>query len=338
MDIKCYSKEYYLNEKKFSPETWYEKVEKMTAKTFFLELNKEELIAMKSFYSYLIIKKDMPNIEQAKTILNLEKKLQKLLDSKNIKNYFIRLTQRSPKDGIALNKNFNKDILNLENFNEKMIQIFKEQEKSLKCSSAKDGINLLVTSERVFTDLYRYLKIEDEIGEILYLQNIVVREWRENTHSMNEFRCFVFKNQMTAISQYNQYIFLPNLFNDTNLQNKIKYQIYSNWLIVKESLEYYENYIIDFFCDGKECFLIELNPFDNRTGPSLFCWNYHKEILLNPNAKTNQDIVFKVAEEEIKNVKMMVEEFMIPDILNTDAVSYLSVINYYELETGCSIF
>ncbi len=86
---------------------------------------------------------------------------------------------------------------------------------------------------------------------------------------------------MTAISQYNHYITVPEL-QDKEYLTQIKEKIFKFWNEnIRDLLIEFENYVIDFaFIDKSILYLIELNPFDTKTGASLFDWNYDKEILL----------------------------------------------------------
>jgi len=320
MEIKTYSKEYYENEKKFCVEGWYDQLSHLTAKTYFIPLNTDEINTIRSYYKCIMLHKEKNSKEQAQIMLSLEEKINKILKDNKIKNFFVRLTMRSPKDGISYNNTkLNEGLEKLDkitNYTDKLKFIFRIQEQDLKCSSASDALNLTVTSERIFTDLYRYLEMQTNIGEILYEQNLIIREWVCGLSSEKEFRCFVYKNKLTAISQYNHYITIPELQNKDYL-NKVKTIIFNHWdAHVKKLLTDFENYIVDFgLIDNDQVFLIELNPFDTKTGPCLFHWTVDRNILLNEEKNINVDkIEIRSKDEEIANLKEFVDDFYIEEL------------------------
>jgi hypothetical protein len=65
----------------------------------------------------------------------------------------------------------------------------------LHVSSGADVLSLLLTSERVFTDLHDWL----QYGEP---EQVVLREYEPELTVENEFRVFVYHNQITGITQY----------------------------------------------------------------------------------------------------------------------------------------
>lgn len=83
----------------------------------------------------------------------------------------------------------------------------------------------------------------------------------ENEYStFQEFRCFVHKKKMTAISQYQCYCVFPNLQNEEFVL-KVKAQILKFHLDVKDFIPV-EDYVIDIaILPDFSCHVIELNPF-----------------------------------------------------------------------------
>jgi hypothetical protein len=70
----------------------------------------------------------------------------------------------------------------------------------LRVTSGADAIQLLLSSERVFTDLQDWLRWGEP-------EQIVLRSWLPTMTYDYEFRVFVFENRITAISQYDHYTF-----------------------------------------------------------------------------------------------------------------------------------
>lgn len=97
-----------------------------------------------------------------------------------------------------------------------------------------------------------------------------------------EFRGFVFKQKLTALSQYNYLIYSKRL---NEIKDQIESEIYSFFYKkVRNKLEnFIENYIIDFavFINDKtiSCSVIEINPFLETTDAALFSWESEKNIL-----------------------------------------------------------
>ena len=157
----------------------------------------------------------------------------------------------------------------IQKFNEKDLSILEENQfkyravcnsliKSLKIKNSEEAIELLSNSQRVADDLQRELKYSNNFS-----LKIIIREWNNNLPYEMEFRGFVYKNKLTAISQYDSYLFSKEL----NLKKKEiekKINTFFNEMI-KEKLKKFENYIIDFgILNDGNIVVIELNPFNNE--------------------------------------------------------------------------
>ena len=56
-----------------------------------------------------------------------------------------------------------------------------------------------------------------------WCMNLVIREWSQNLNPLFEFRCFVSNEKLTAVTQYNQGVFVPELCkNKKKIQTAIK--------------------------------------------------------------------------------------------------------------------
>ena len=104
-----------------------------------------------------------------------------------------------------------------------------------------------------------------------------------------EFRCFVYQSNLTAISQYNYFCKFYHLQNNEIVQ-KIKKTISQYWQEKIQPLlnpfpEKYSNYVIDIgLIERKgtteyDCIVIEMNPFETTTNPSLFNWTIDNDQL-----------------------------------------------------------
>eukprot|EP01126_Amoeba_proteus_P000835 TRINITY_DN1023_c0_g2_i22.p1 TRINITY_DN1023_c0_g2~~TRINITY_DN1023_c0_g2_i22.p1 ORF type:complete len:135 (-),score=21.81 TRINITY_DN1023_c0_g2_i22:94-498(-) len=97
-----------------------------------------------------------------------------------------------------------------------------------------------------------------------------------------ELRGFVYKNQMTGLSQYTHFLYLPDLYKERELIQK---EVSSFWETkCRDKLAHVENYVIDFVFipgDEKKIFVIELNPFHPDTNGTLYRWSHDLEELKN---------------------------------------------------------
>ena len=105
----------------------------------------------------------------------------------------------------------------------------------------------------------------------------------------NEFRVFVYKNKITAISQQNLY----KKLNIKNIENKIDIIIkYFNEVISKK-INWIETYTYDFAIINENTpYFIEMNSFGKEyaSGSSLFHWLLDENILYN---NTNESMEFR---------------------------------------------
>ncbi|OHT15442.1 hypothetical protein TRFO_14033 [Tritrichomonas foetus] len=94
--------------------------------------------------------------------------------------HFVKLSCRSPKDSPVANR---KREIGMEDW--------------MKCTNSIEAIELLITSNRISSDLLKWKNIF-----------LIISPWIP-TDTANEFRCFVCRNCLTAVSQYSS-SYLPN--------------------------------------------------------------------------------------------------------------------------------
>ena len=85
-----------------------------------------------------------------------------------------------------------------------------------------------------------------------------------------EFRGFVYKNQLNAITQYDDLIFHQDIYDQRETLEQRMRTFFEE--TVKPELTDIESYVIDFFVDVDRVYVIELNPFHNGAGAGLFSW------------------------------------------------------------------
>jgi hypothetical protein len=151
--------------------------------------------------------------------------------------------------------------------------------RSLKIKTGKEALDLLLNSERVNVDIRNEL----EYGEDFEMK-IILRQWDDYLIYEAEFRCFVYDNNLTAISQYDYNLCVSSIINNQKLIPELIKAFFDEK--IKKKLESYKNYVIDVgFTDDefKELKVIEINPFNNEdskgTGGSLFNWEKDIKVL-----------------------------------------------------------
>lgn len=105
-----------------------------------------------------------------------------------------------------------------------------------------------------------------------------------------EFRAFVHKRQLNALSQYCYYQYFADL-----VSNKLQIQqkILDFFAKIKDLIPH-ENYVIDFaIVNNDRVLIIELNPFFGDTGACLFSWREPKDV----NIMKNGPFEFRVLEK-----------------------------------------
>lgn len=191
---------------------------------------------------------------------------------------FVRMNTRSPKDG-ALGRG-----LVLQLVKEAIEASPQEDPHSLACAvadgiiywsctsracrvrSGEEAIELLSSSNRVQTDL--------SLGFLTHGQSlpVVIREW-EDIHPEYEFRVFVVRNQVTAITQYHAALYVPEMVEN---KERVVELILLEFEAVKGKLRAPEDtYTIDFvICpDFSRARVIEINDPPPVAGTALFNWD-----------------------------------------------------------------
>lgn len=283
---------------------WYSSIEHLTMKTYFIPVSVSECDAMNDFYraEYSIATFSSEKLECIKRLLG---KIGHEIDSfisnhKNIFKWFVRMSCRSPKDGIPstglvkfidIAKECKLNVSGLEgiNFNEMdsntindlIKRYFVVTNASLAVTNGFEAVHLLCTSERIFRDLIKTKESKLET-------QIILREFDSNILLENEFRCFVYQNRITAISQYDPYVYYESLIKQKNV---IKSLILKFYEANRETIPFV-NCIMDVVLlyepEIVNVKIIEFNPFDQYTGAGLFDWNKDEHFL---QSNSNETII-----------------------------------------------
>lgn len=321
-------------------EKWYSRLRGLTFETQVLNLTGEEVEAMIAHYQYYALKRTKVVSASSGAFLSKEytkqmidklcDKLQSVMsncsDDGSSQGFFVRLGSRSPKDivflegtsaneymrnqmiqnmkqyyrertVVQLDNNFSRD-----DFNKEYTMLVQTMIHAMRVENARQAMNCLLESERVFCDLLLYSSFPD-----LEQPTIIVRLFNNKLQYSNEFRCFVYKNELTAITQYDNLAYFPHLVINRELYSQaIRNFFYTKVRDCFRDTNFPESYIIDFaIIDSNmnnndmteknlndiQVVVIELNAFNARTGASLFDWRSDKDIL---EGKSNLLFEFRI--------------------------------------------
>jgi hypothetical protein len=194
--------------------------------------------------------------------------------------FFVKTSCRSPKDALSMTSRMEsrlqETLLSTHNpidelsENELIIYLLQAGKRSMCVSSAREALDLLLSSRRIYQDYTLALSHPHR-----WKQNICIRQWRPIEVDM-EFRCFVSKGRLTAISQYHHLCFFQRLVDMRDHVLKLISTFFNDHLKAALSPKF-QDYIIDMgvlmrngsFDDG-EVLVIELNPFMETTDACCF--------------------------------------------------------------------
>lgn len=264
----------------FDFDRWYPYLKPYTAPSIILPITPPIAQAMVNYYKTRYLNHHELTDEQINILERLEKQLRKELKRMpNPNGYFVRMSDRSPKDGNILNKEkeFSIDQIQLslqtQDPNEQLIDLMDLQMQLLRCTNAEQILHLLLSSERVYSDLLLALDCHAKIPHDHWSTSIVIRSWQPWLKQEHEFRIFVSGKTIRAISQYNSYCCYPQLI----AQNQPPEQLslidkISTYLAPLHTKIPFDNYTIDLAVSPDQIQIIELNPFEHSTGTCLFFW------------------------------------------------------------------
>jgi len=268
-------------------ENWYNDVKDYTFPSLFLPLSISEANA----FCEIFAKNESTNLnsdnKNNKIFNEIAEKIDKGIKSFENKAAFVKLSCRSPKDATVTSPEMQKIYKNLINqidrevtgdnlLNLKVVALFQSHLEALQMVSGKQALELLLRSQRIYEDLKLGIKnYEQETDKKTFDIQIIIRQW-VNVPISGEFRGFVYAKELTALSQYFDICFFPELVqNETKIVSRIK-EFFTK---IKQHIPL-SNYIIDFALTSDSIAIIELNPFAPTTDACLFTWTQDEEILL----------------------------------------------------------
>ena len=107
------------------------------------------------------------------------------------------------------------------------------QIESLEVSSATEGMELLLQSERVYVDITRAVGVwayeavhppTERDGTCPVTLQVVVRDWDSKLTIRGEYRAFVVGRRLTALSQYFECLCFPHLQTDAGKRGTTSYR------------------------------------------------------------------------------------------------------------------
>eukprot|EP01112_Ceratiomyxa_fruticulosa_P017448 TRINITY_DN5433_c0_g2_i4.p1 TRINITY_DN5433_c0_g2~~TRINITY_DN5433_c0_g2_i4.p1 ORF type:complete len:381 (+),score=68.64 TRINITY_DN5433_c0_g2_i4:894-2036(+) len=281
-NVESYRRFYYT--KSFGILTWYESLKEHTFKTVCtpLKFDEAQRILKRGFGQ-----QDNSEEDQLNELSSLESRIDELLSQNFPNGAFVKLDTRSPKDvviydykneGIQQAIDEQLKILpsdSLEDFNSQVTAFVKATNISMKINSGRDAIRFLLKSHRIHADLSK----ASEFGENLFFATIVLREWIPDISLRPdaEFRGFVHKKQLNALTQYFSFLHFPYLVSH---KQEIGDRIYRFHESIKHLIPH-DNYVIDFSILDDRIYVIELNPFHIGAGAGLFSWKTDRELFMN---------------------------------------------------------
>ena len=162
-------------------------------------------------------------------------------------------------------------------------------EASIRLLAVNNGFHatqLLLASERIQDDLVSYST-----------QNLIIRQFLFDRQKLkSELRAFVFKRCLTALTQYNEYVFDNELFVKKDFILKCIRHFFQNEQILERIP--YENCILDLILIENEShnyriYICEINPLAEFAGTGLFSWLNDRNILLG-----RHEFEFRIRENE----------------------------------------
>ena len=267
---------------------------------------------------------------------------------------FVRLSSRSPKDGMAFQASGDQILEAYQRAHEARMSALQQINDGswdeadmeacaricalgdvtgplLRVDSGAAALALIASSERVYTDLLRALVVWKATGE--WSTRISLRKWDPRVHHTLEFRVFVHGGAVVAISQYNHYVCIPKLVSSPGILERITSDVVRIQRRVQRALgPDLDTYILDIAIFDDEFdgvndhaggIVIELNPYRTTTGAALFDWRHDASILYpDPDPRSEEkDIPFRIHRQPVPELvhlaDAMQHEFL--DLVRTSA-------------------
>eukprot|EP01087_Luapelamoeba_hula_P023840 TRINITY_DN8860_c0_g1_i3.p1 TRINITY_DN8860_c0_g1~~TRINITY_DN8860_c0_g1_i3.p1 ORF type:complete len:471 (+),score=65.27 TRINITY_DN8860_c0_g1_i3:52-1464(+) len=192
---------------------------------------------------------------------------------------FVKLSTRSPKDAALVGTKM-QDIIEAgikastlkhdspEALIEDIVLFTRAGSLALKVTSGMEAIELLVRSQRTYEDISLLELIG---GRDNFDMQLIVREWCEELLPEWEFRAFVHNKEMTAMTHYYPFTYVPEIHEK---KKEIEVRLLEFWASIKDRI-LLEDYTVDFAIspDLSKIWIVEINNPPPVAGVALFDWD-----------------------------------------------------------------
>ncbi|KAL5006465.1 hypothetical protein ScPMuIL_015271 [Solemya velum] len=227
---------------------------------------------------------------------------------------FVKTSSRSAKDAPMVQTHF-KDLYKRylsknneeerQNENTQVTCLLQAAFEAMKVSTAEQVLDMFMRSERIYQDLLLAAVNQKEV----YNEHFVIREFVDIDVD-KEFRGFIYKKNLTALSQYNYLIYSKWIADNKDWIQSTILEYYMD--VVRPKLtegKFVEDLIIDFaVCDEgwytcRKIWVIEINPFLETTDGALFSWQHEKHLL-----EGTEGFLFRYTERPRPGAKTMLPQ------------------------------
>jgi hypothetical protein len=271
-------------------ESWYDNIPEHTFPTVFIPLTPDDATAIRRQYyckqqesttvtAAGIAAKSALAAMSAETMTSTLATLQGKVQAAIVKlgweanGVFAKLSSRSPKDSvyclqravaIVKNKLIRQHTISPDSVDDNaiVIAIMGASIECLKLNTAEEVLNCFTTSDRVCCD---DIPLALSFASKTWSQHLVIRKW-VSIPTQNEFRGFVYNGQLTAVSQYYNDAYFPEL---EAKKAQIEALLRACFEDMKDRVGVEpREYSIDFAVDleHQKAYIIELNPFGKPDG------------------------------------------------------------------------
>jgi len=301
----------------FDVEAWYEWLQPLTFATRFAPLGLAQARALIAHYRYRYNHGRPLTADELRQLRDLEAAIDAEIRAARSKlggsaEFFVRLSVRSPKDAVGVTPEEYEDALRrveadeayagagAEHETNRRMVALSDCQAGLAVASGRAAMRLLTSSERIFVDLITATDTEELYNT--HPVNVVLRVWEKRLNHRMEFRAFVSKGRLTAISQYNHDCYFPEV---ARRKEDIRVLLVSYWESEVKARVPLADYIVDFavlgLLEDRRVAVVELNPFATTTGPALFNWRVDADVL------AQGPLAFRVHEAPLAQIAELVE-------------------------------
>ena len=188
---------------------------------------------------------------------------------------FVKTSCRSPKDAPIAQTRFKElfrrhlaaaDDTDKPSENTQITCLLQAAFDALKVRTADEVLDMMFRSVRIYQDMLLAVQVEER-----FCENFIIRQFVHIDVDM-EFRGFVFKHQLVALSQYNYLIYSKRLVERREFLSGLIQDFFNNHVMpkLKSDKTFPENYVIDFaVCDdGKYPIQFDFHPPRVHGGPT----------------------------------------------------------------------